>query len=53
MYTTQRIRDFTFTNEDNKLVTVPGWAFIDVMGKTIIQVYGEKKVKVTKEYLGK
>jgi len=51
IYTVTRIKNVTFPDNDNKQISLPGYAFIDVNGHTIIQVYGTKKVKLVKEYI--
>jgi len=50
-FTTHKIKDITFIDNDNKKTTLPGWAFIDVSGHTILQIYGQKKLNIIKEYL--
>ena len=43
-FTIEKINDIILTdNETKKKVTIPGWAFIDEQGHTLIQIYGVKK----------
>lgn len=43
--------DYTFINEQKKIVSYKGYAFIDEWGHCIIIVYGESKRDLIKKYL--
>ena len=48
MITIAPINGITILGGDDRLITLPGWAFIDEGGHTIIQVYGRKKMEYLK-----
>jgi hypothetical protein len=49
-FTIKQIGSVTFM-EDKTSVTLEGWAFVDVGGRTIIQCYGKRKLEIITKFL--